>query len=647
MDHLDGTYTYTFAGDVTAVTDPVTGAAVTWEPTRTHRLVLQASGSVNGNSLPAVNAVMDFVPDGSAVTETRKIIETKNCNECHGRIVAHGSRYDAGYCVVCHNTNTRSLGTDLTIADMSYMIHGIHGAGYRAARGGPDFIIGGDNFAEVTYPQDLRHCRKCHEQSADAPDGDNWKAVPNKNSCGGCHENDTYRAHVDPQTNASCVTCHGPTAAIALCGPTNNASCTIESVHLTVNPTTNNPQVPAGLSVIEYDVSEMTIDANSQANIVFKVLRDGASVDLITPPADLTGGPSFLLAYAMPQDGIDAPADYNNVGQSAAQPVTVSIANLRAGTAGTLTGPDANGYYTAVVTSFTFPVGSTMRAVTLQGYFTQVTTNLGNVARHAVAAVKAATGDTARRAIVDSAKCAGCHEWFEAHGGNRVYEVQACVMCHNPNLSSGGRSGDPARIDGDTQAELDNIAFINTHLSGRDPVAPWNPGPIDGTNPLTYPEESNNLKDMIHGIHSSAMRSTDFSFVRYRSNNFYPFNFAEVTFPNDPNNCEACHIAGTYDTNLPAGELASTQIIPSTVPNDRASITAARASVPNGEDIVKSAGAAACSSCHDNTQALNHMKLNGAYINGPRSGLAAGDLETCNVCHGAGRTADAEVAHGN
>lgn len=647
VDNLDGTYTYTFAADLTAQTDPVTGDPVAYEPTLTHRLVIQLSGSRNGFSLPAVNASMDFVPDGSPVTVTRKIIETNNCNECHGKIVAHGSRYDADYCVVCHNTNTGSLGTTDTIADMSFMIHGIHGGGYRAIRGGPDYIIGGDNFAEVTYPQDLRHCRKCHEQSADAPNGDNWKNVPNRNSCGGCHENATYAAHIATQTNATCALCHGTASTVSLCGPTNDGSCAIEAIHQTVNPTTNNPTIPAGVSTIEYDVSELTVAATGEATILFRVLRDGNSVNVIAPPADLTGGPSFLLAYAMSQDGIDAPADYNNMGSSAAQPPTVSIANLRSGAAGTLTGPDANGYYTAV-TSYQFPAGSTMRAVTLQGYFTQTgVPGLGNVARHAIASVKAATGDTARRVIVDSNKCANCHEWFEAHGGNRVFEVQACVMCHNPNLSSSGRTGDPARIDGDTQAELDLIADIETHLAGtgRDPLNPLASGPLDGMNPLTFPEESNNLREMIHGIHASEMRSSDFAFVRIRSNNYYPFNFDEVTFPNDANNCEACHNAGTYDTNLPVGELAGTRIIPSAVPNDRASILAARDTVPNAEDIVSSPSAAACGSCHNNPQALNHMKLNGAYVNGPRSGLIAGNLETCNVCHGAGRTADSGAAH--
>ena len=642
VDNLDGTYRYTFANDLTAATNPVTGAAIPFESDRTHRLVLQVSGRVNGNSIPAVNAVMDLVPDGAPVTDRRDIIATNNCNECHGRIVAHGSRYDAGYCVVCHNTNTGSEGTDTPIADMSFMVHAIHSADYRAERGGPDYVIRGDNFAEVTYPQDLRHCAKCHAQSDDTPQGDNWKSWANKNSCGGCHENANYEAHIAVQTdNLLCNTCHGEQSSVSLCGENNDQSCSVVSLHRTVNPTTNNPEVPEGVSQIDYEIRRVTIDTSSQANIEFRVLRDGAPMNLLDIPADLSRGPVFLLAYAAPQDGFTNPIDYNNLGLPSAQPAQASIADLASGAAGTLTSSDADGYHTAIP-DFVFPEDSSMRAVSLQGYWNQENVpELGTVARHTISVVATAEGDEARREVVDSAKCASCHEWFEAHGGNRVYEVQACVMCHNPNLTSSGRTTPPAAVTPEVQATVEAVLGAN----GRDPTDPLLPGPLVATDPLTYPEESNNMREMIHGIHAAAMRSGEFAFVRLFRGSPRPYNFAEVTYPSDANQCEACHYPETYDTNLPIGELAGTRIIPSATPNDAAAVSAARGTVPNAEDIVTTAGAAACGSCHNNVQALNHMRLNGAYIDGPRSGLLTGNLETCNVCHGSGRTADSVAAH--
>lgn len=644
IDHQDGTYVYTFDNDLTAQTNPIDGTPIPFEPTKTHRLVLQVSGRVNGNRLPPVNAVMDLVPDGSDVMDRRDIIATENCNECHRGIVAHGSRYDAGYCVVCHNTNMGTVGTDLALADMSYMTHAIHGAGYREARGGPDYELGGDNFSEVTYPQDLRHCQKCHSMSDETPQGDNWKNWANKNSCGGCHENDNYNAHIASQNdNLLCNTCHGENSSVSLCGPSSNESCAVVSLHRTVNPTTNNPEVPPGVSEIEYDIQGLTIDAQNRANIVFRVLRDGTPLDLLNLPADLTRGPSFLLAYALPQDGIDEPIDYNNLGQDSAQPPSVSVADLIDGSEGTLSAGDAMGYHTAI-TNYQFPAGSTLRSVTLQGYWTQTgVPGLGDVPRHAISVVATADGDTARREIVSSEKCADCHEWFEAHGGNRVYEVQACAVCHNPNLTSSGRTTDPAGIDADLAASLE--ATLGD--TGVNPADPLLSGPLSGQNPLTWPEESNNLKEMIHAIHASDARVTDYAFVRLFRGSPRPYNFSHVTFPASTSDCEACHLEGTYDTNLPAGELAGARILPSGTPDDRAALIVARASVPNPEDIVRSPAAGACASCHDNTPALNHMVLNGAYLDGPRAGLIAGNLETCNVCHGTGRSADAVAAHAN
>ena len=91
-----------------------------------------------------------------------------------------------------------------------------------------------------------------------------------------------------------------------------------------------------------------------------------------------------------------------------------------------------------------------MRAVALQGYFTQTVEKAGfptrAVARHAISVVKNVTGDAVRRTVVDKAKCSNCHEWFEGHGGNRVYDTLTCVMCHNPNLSTSGRGANVANL---------------------------------------------------------------------------------------------------------------------------------------------------------------------------------------------------------
>ena len=162
----DYTYTYTFAYDVRS--------DAAFDRSVTHRLGGQMGNADSG--LTPLNIVYDFVPDKSALTSTRDIALTTSCNECHGRLVVHGRRYEVGYCVTCHNPDLVE-GNDSF--DMSVMTHKIHAAD-------PDYFEGA--FAEVTYPQALNNCRKCHNGDDEGtPQGDNWKNKPSIEACGSCH----------------------------------------------------------------------------------------------------------------------------------------------------------------------------------------------------------------------------------------------------------------------------------------------------------------------------------------------------------------------------------------------------------------------------------------------------------------------------
>jgi len=221
------------------------------------------------------------------------------------------------------------------------------------------------------------------------------------------------------------------------------------------------------------------------------------------------------------------------------------------------------------------------------------------------------------RQICDSEKCANCHEWFEGHGGNRVYTVEVCAMCHNPNLSASARE-------------------VN----------------------LDYPETSNNLKDMIHGIHSPSVRDEPLEFVRNRSGGtWYTFITDEqldeypdgdvIAFPGDLSDCETCHYEGTYGfDSLPDDPHVSTYITSDGTDASTTDVAAARDAMPNDTDLVMGVAAGACSSCHFNETALAHMEQNGAAMYWTRSEyLAEEPFETCELCHGEGRSADIEEMH--
>lgn len=625
VDHGDGTYTFTFSTDVSAV------SGVTYEPTLSHRVAGQiGSGTV---SLEAQNLVLDFVPAGGAVTETRNIVTMTSCNECHGHLEFHGRRFLAEYCVNCHTPDL--AGGE---GDFKSMIHKIHSAQKF------DVLDDGVDYSEITYPQDLMNCRKCHNgENAATVDGDNWKNVPNMAACGACHFNVNFatgenHAGGAQTSNSGCAGCHSAES--------------VETYHTSISATPNNPNVPAGLSSFAYEIAEARVSGSNVLEIDLSVLRDGIAMDLLNLPSDLGSSPSFLFGYsAGPQDGIASPIDYNNLGQSVGQPASASLVTLIDG--GSVTASGTSGVFTVTVPD-AFPVGATMRAVSLQSRFNQIVGE-ETIDRPTLSVVKPVTGDAERRLIVDPAKCGNCHEWLSLHGGSRIVgaatdptQPLVCTICHNPNLSSSGRTIDPA-----------------TQTISEDVIA------AVGDDPLIYPERAQNLRDLVHGIHASGRRTEDFEFVRNRTasgiTGFY-FDWSEVTYPGVLNDCLTCHVEGTYQLPLPDGVLATTERTTTGDPaEDTATVTAARGTVPNGTDLVNTPAASSCFMCHDSALAVAHMEQNGGQINVQlRESLtvgadfvgvgkdtltrdevvAAGIAEACAICHGAGKIADIDVVHG-
>lgn len=669
-----------------------------------------------------INLIYDFIPATGAVIKSadaqREITDIAKCNSCHGKLGFHGgsARVEAKYCVICHTdqrkygnaeagtTTTGYNGTSKVYGaaadvntykinnqaqgDFVTMIHRLHMSSKLAKTG---YNYAGIVFDKGGYPQDPGLCRKCHDSNAPTttPQGDNWRVKPSRLACGTCHDGikwsdgtgstvanaAAYKAqktalgiaptamaatgHVGGAAlnDSACVTCH--------------SAALIESNHRQPNKTANNPTLPAGLKEITYDVKSAAVDSiTNVTTIVFRISADGTpiTIPLIAGlPTGFTGGPSFLLAYSLPQEGSTiAPPDHNNLGRNAAQPITVSLANISDKTKGELANPDASGYYTATIPTGVnnFPVGAKYRTVALQGYYSQLDSVITIATpRHAISKYVTVTGDTARRKVVDPAKCGSCHEWFEGHGGNRVYETQVCVTCHVPNLSSSGKMLDPKYITS-TDAAYIKLTPVQTAL-----LTTWTTSTLstyilgfDAATNSSYPEAPQNFKDMIHGIHAGAnafnsesTRTKGLQFVRgdsaaTRSSIVY-FDASAFKYPNKLNNCDSCHIPGTYATSkIPAGALQSnnwtttdaTMPTPAALTSANVVIARGAASLPNNTDRVTSPATAACITCHDSTLAQAHMTTNGGKINGLRN---TAYLEQCNLCHGDGSDFDPAKVH--
>lgn len=724
VDNKNGTYTYTFANDITKVKDQVaamtmSGANVaadlgdlTYVPTLTHRIAIQLSGG----GMNTANGFYDFVPQSGAVvakteadgTKQRQVVSIDNCNECHGKLALHGGgRIDTQFCVLCHtdqrrfgqtnitssgnppafptlnekqvtdpetgfvrylyskNTTTTSSsyhpdGTDPTyvadgetIGDFPRMVHKIHM--------GADLTKQNYNYANLVFnlkhfsmlEEGQRMCTKCHD-NAKAAQADNWKNVPSRLACGACHDKVNFATgsnHVGgiQTSDKVCALCHAGDA--------------IAIYHRTDNVTTHNPVAKEGLVNFKYEISSAKVETNNDVTVVFKITADGTPLTTLTPTG-FTGGPGFLLAWAVPQDNIAAPADFNNTTNTKGDASSVSFANS------TITGPDANGYFTATIASARgFPAGAKMRTVALQSYYTQ-SAGTGGIAaatgRHAISVVKTVAGDTERRKVVDAAKCGNCHEWLELHGGSRVIgkettgNVLVCVTCHVPAKATSGRGlSDTVVNTYDARggfSSSDKAILKEWGMSTTFPVT------VGSNWALGLPVAPNNFKDMIHGIHKGRERVTPFRDARDRTSSggaggaIALLDFRRLDFPGIINNCETCHDAGKY-ASVPSGALASTyESINADYAANYGLTTATTAMAlasyrqPNATDKVTSPFAAACVSCHDSSAAQGHMKTNNARIQTARSVFAAavatpGEGEACVTCHGAGRDKDVTVVH--
>lgn len=568
--------------------------------------------------------------------------------------------------------------------NMVTMIHKIH-QGHTLVKQNYHYAgIAFNNKGFSKLGEGQKMCTTCHGGTA-ATTAANYREIPSRKSCGACHDGIKWdtgtgstlgdKAKVVYATDTLAATGHLGGAALddANCKACHTAAG-IQLSHRTENITANNPSITDGLASFRYELKSVAVNGSNDVVVEFGIWQKVSPsnteslVTLVAPAASVTaslagftGGPSFLLPYAMSQDGIATPVDYNNLGRASAQPRSVSIAQcLSTSNAANceIAASATAGYYVATIKgsgAWAFPVGAKMRAVALQGYYSQTTapaTPAAANARHAISVIKNVSGDAARRQIVDPAKCAGCHEWFEGHGGNRVYETQVCVACHVPGLATSGR-GIP-----DNLVNTWNFDIASTKI-----LADWGFDKTLANAALKFPVTTNNMKDMIHGIHAGRERVTPFQDARDRASSgvIQLLDFRRMDFPGKLNNCENCHVTSTganatYNW-VPAGALVSTyESIDATYAANIATGTATPAmaktslGTASATDNVTTPWAGACVSCHDGSAAKAHIAINGGAINVARSvaqpaSRALEDVESCAVCHGPGKTYDAKAVH--
>jgi OmcA/MtrC family decaheme c-type cytochrome len=535
---------------------------------------------------------------------------------------------------------------------------------------------------------------------------------PTMKACGSCHDGTSFLATAPAAVSHNKGNDQADDSACATCHTAQGTKKSVLETHMPVadpdptatwlggtNASTNAAYLPAagvptpGATRIAYDVKSITRDLNKNPSIVFRFTKytitpkDGIPIVFNTYIPGVTtelmdgfaNSPSVYFAFAVPQDGLAAPADFNATASGYIKGIWNGSAT-GAG-AGTMIFDPATGYYTITLIGVTIPDTATMLTggvgytyslsttppmvqTDLPAYPYGDSTTIPNCIAGkmcgglivtaqdvAVVATDTATGKaySARRPIVDTANCLKCHEQLGAnptfHAGQRN-DGATCAFCHKPNQTSGGWSASSSTF--------------------------------------------------IHGIHGASIRNTGFSWHAAcptgttfadgtcTAANADPY-FANVSYPGVLNNCLQCHKPGTFDFSATTSAAALPNLLMSTVGTGTyaADISTSRyvtlgqdygtnfstanltsgtkdgvacttaAPCPctltspcnaSGTTLVESPITAACSACHDAPIAINHMKEMGGTFYGTRTEALA-RTESCMLCHGPGTIAAIAAVH--
>ncbi len=690
-----GDYTYTFP----ATTTSPGAIAVAYDQTKlgeNHVVWILASRETdmvyptNGKQFYSDNFPYYFIPSGGTATP-RQIVANANCQKCHDdfrlevntsdEFVQHGGqRINGELCNVCHNPDRYSNPS----ADSKVFVHRIHYG---------EHIQPANQFHGIaaTFPQDVRNCDLCHKG---AQQGQQDILHPSRAACGSCHDYVDFTGNPNLPTcnynqvvlgdgglpapcghvggaqsdDTTCTLCHKPTTHIHYAADTfgamplvppdpNNAALVVGGNKYTnAGWLAQGAFVPPGAAQIQYVVKSVgtwndtgagvtrpTITFKLQINqggdagfqdVVFNTVSDAGTIELMN---GFVGAPSVEWAWAVPQDGISTPADFNASGS-----VYIKDALNGKASTGTLTGPDTSGYYTINATNLVVPTGSTMLTggvgytygapspqplteIDLPAFPYTASNGQGGLIMNAQN-VWTSVKNQARRPIVDQNQCLNCHGALGVaptfHAGQRN-NGPTCSFCHNPNQTNGGWAG--------------------------------------------------SSKYFIHAIHGARARSTPYMWHASGPDD----SFADVEYPSPLNDCKTCHLPNTYDFTAPASLAAvpNMQVTtvatgafnndPTTNPTGYFSISpyvdgtgatnygsgfsfsgsTGVATQAASTNLVISPITAACSACHDKPTDVAHMTSNGGHYYDTRSSTLSAPGEQCLMCHGPGRVAAVGEVH--
>jgi len=643
-----GDYTYTFPTADTAK-GPVKVMYDAAKLDLTHVLWIQVSRQVDTNytqntaTFKAADKEHAFVPSAKGAPERRELVASATCNNCHRGFAPEGTvsssfhgaaRIEAPYCNICHNDRKTSTGAANEAADAMVFIHRLHGSDHIA----PTSLYRNIKFA---FPQDIRNCKACHTGGLQA---DQWKTRPSRMACTSCHDYvDTTTATlpkcakprakdanghfvpcqhtVGPKTDAECANCHTDTMIADAHKPVVPPDPKNSFLVPTTAGGSNNTHaahmaaagyVPTGADVITYDLKEVTtwMDGtvrrpqltfkfkNNGKDVVFQTFEAGKTVELMP---NFIGSPSAYFVFAVPQDGISMPADFNASASGYIKNVwNGTTTDIKAGTAtqgkqgttdctpaapctcgdgvnpagapvavckvplGSLTLDAATGYYTIKLFQAIIPANATMLTgglgysyslataqpltqTNVPGYSYDTTTKVGGLlvpAPNAWLTAKTAATTTGTMTT--------------GYQGTQLCADKPCVCTTTAPCNDWA----PRRVIVDNKqclkchAQLGAAPSFHAGQRNDGPSCVWCHTPN-----RTSTGWSASAKGFIHAVHGARKRTVPFTWQAASQMQ----NFAEVEFPGPISNCTACHVAGGFDFSGSGAQAALPRLLMTTV----------------------------------------------------------------------------------
>ena len=222
----------------------------------------------------------------------------------------------------------------------------------------------------------------------------------------------------------------------------------------------------------------------------------------------------------------------------------------------------------------------------------------------------------ARRNVVDTSKCLGCHVGsLYQHGGNRVDNVDVCMLCHNAasnekNVRVGMGVDASEAYDGKVGETFELKTMLHrVHSSTYD----WNPDPdVEEYNPPYLVYRNRGVYAFAHDesvlpnwevgeacVHSSGRTGRRVSGADPTvDDSCQPHNFEAPTYPRSLNECAACHTADFMVIPDQTKSMASTTDAGSTVWENRL------------DDTLQGAATTACVTCHADGASKGHAYQN-------------------------------------